>query len=327
MPVGRKSRRVQQNSRSLYPAGGTVNRNFSSSRGHSVRASSLLAASRVELRGGRVRRLVGGSLGDYAEFVSWIEDRNRESGYLTHPYDPSPRTTWSGADLQACPTLLARCRKPVPEDPWLSTCPLCGDHLLPQGYCPICEDYWRLPVGTACPKHDHPLDAMGPPSPRLDAGDKPFTWVTVSRFTDSLAAEAPRIRLEAEGIPTFVEGQRMGSRSMYHVATGGVRLKVPEDLAGEARIILSQTWSATAAELGIEEDHEDGDDESLAELPQRDPGKRPITPFRDLVLPRCRIAQSDRVVSLAAPLERPLKRVQAALRVSVLRAGRPATGP
>lgn len=182
---------------------------------------------------------------------------------MPHPQEPS------GSELssQPAPRFCARCRKSVPADPGLTACPVCGDHLLLQGYCPVCEDYWRLPVGMACPKHDLPLDAMGPPSPRLDAGDKPFRWVMVGRFTDSLAAEAPRIRLEAEGIPTFVEGQRMGSRSMYYVATGGVRLKVPDRLAGEARIILSQTWSATAAELGIEEDQEDGAEESHAELP------------------------------------------------------------
>jgi hypothetical protein len=89
----------------------------------------------------------------------------------------------------------------------------------------------------------------------------PLRWVTVGQFTDSQAAEIPRIRLEAEGIPTFVEGERMGSRSMYHVATGGARLAVPDTLADEARIILSQTWSATALQLGIEEEPEE-DDES-----------------------------------------------------------------
>jgi len=174
-----------------------------------------------------------------------------------------------GADVatRPSPRFCARCRKPVADDRSVTSCPLCGDHLLPQGYCPVCEDYWRLPVGTACPKHDLPLDAVGPPSPRMDSGAKSFTWVTVGRFSDSQAAEAPRIRLEAEGIPTFIEGQRMGSRSMYHVAIGGVRLKVPEDLAGDARIILSQTWSATAAALDIEEEHEDDYAESLAELP------------------------------------------------------------
>ena len=49
----------------------------------------------------------------------------------------------------------------------------------------------------------------------------------------------------------------MGSRSMYHVATGGVRLRVPDSLASDARIILSQTWSALAAELDLEAEHED----------------------------------------------------------------------
>jgi hypothetical protein len=54
--------------------------------------------------------------------------------------------------------------------------------------------------------------------------------------------DPPRVRLEAEGIPTFVEGSRMGSKSMYDVATGGLKLQVPQSLAGDARAILSQTW-------------------------------------------------------------------------------------
>jgi hypothetical protein len=94
----------------------------------------------------------------------------------------------------------------------------------------------------------------------MDAGGVPFAWVTVADCADTVAVEPARIRLEAEGIPTFVDGERMGSRSMYQVATGGIRLKVPGHLAGEARIILSQTWSATAAQLGIEEDEEDRDE-------------------------------------------------------------------
>ncbi len=44
---------------------------------------------------------------------------------------------------------------------------------------------------------------------------------------------------------------------MYHVATGGVRLRVPDSLAPDARIILSQTWSALAAELDLEAEYED----------------------------------------------------------------------
>jgi hypothetical protein len=122
-------------------------------------------------------------------------------------------------------------------------------------------------VGTTCPKHDLVLEAEVPPSPHLDAAGQPVRWVMVARYADSLAAEAPRIRLEAEGIPTFVEGERMGSRSMYHVATGGVKLKVPEALAAEARIILSQTWSATAAELDVEDEFVDDLEESWPEPP------------------------------------------------------------
>jgi Putative prokaryotic signal transducing protein len=190
------------------------------------------------------------------------ENRAASLIVMTHHHEPP------SAELNSrpVPRFCARCDKPADQDPRLSVCPRCGDRLITQGYCPVCEGYWRLPVATACPKHDLPLDAVGPPSPLLDAGDKPFRWVTVRRFTDSLAAEAPRIRLEAEGIPTFVEGQRMGSPAMYHVATGGVRLKVPDSLASDARIILSQTWSATAAELGIEDDLETDGEEFSPEL-------------------------------------------------------------
>ena len=53
----------------------------------------------------------------------------------------------------------------------------------------------------------------------------------------------------------------MGSKTMYHVATGGVKLKVPDSLASDARVILSQTWSAMAAELDLEEEWDDDQDE------------------------------------------------------------------
>ena len=88
--------------------------------------------------------------------------------------------------------------------------------------------------------------------PRLPAGT-PIAWVTVKRFPDSLAVAAARIRLEAEGIPTFVEGERMGAPSMYRVATGGVKLQVPAELTAEARVILDQEWSWPDDELELEE--------------------------------------------------------------------------
>jgi hypothetical protein len=126
-------------------------------------------------------------------------------------------------------------------DPGGTLCSVCGDSLVVQGYCATCERTWRLPIGAACPKHetaleDHPLESV-----RLRAPDS--RWVTVRRFSDALKAEAPRIRLEAEGIPTFVEGARMGSNSMYPVATGGVKLQVPLSHLHEARVMLAQSWA------------------------------------------------------------------------------------
>jgi len=129
----------------------------------------------------------------------------------------------------------------------------------------VCEDYLLQEVGSSCPKHDLPLETQAPPRPRFEDANQAVTWTTVARYADSLAAEAPRIRLEAEGIPTFVEGQRMGSKTMYHVATGGVKLKVPDSLASDARVILSQTWSATAAELDLEEEWDDEIEEAPLE--------------------------------------------------------------
>ena len=72
-----------------------------------------------------------------------------------------------------------------------------------------------------------------------------------------------RIRLEAEGIPTFVEGERMGAPAMYRVATGGVKLQVPAEFAADARVILSQDWS-WPGEL-------DGDDGPLDDLEEGHP--------------------------------------------------------
>jgi hypothetical protein len=149
------------------------------------------------------------------------------------------------------------CGKAPEKTDGATACPSCGDRLIPQGFCPVCERYLREPAGTTCPKHDLPLEARAPQRARYADAAGSVKWATVGHYSDSLAAEAPRIRLEAEGIPTFVEGERMGARAMYHVATGGVKLKVPDNLSTDARIILSQTWSATAAELDIDETDDD----------------------------------------------------------------------
>jgi hypothetical protein len=165
--------------------------------------------------------------------------------------DLCPDDTKASAAPRFCP----RCR--VEERGAALLCRECGERLIPEGYCGICEAFWRLPEGSACPKHDLPLDAWRPfPAEALDA-DGQLRWTTVAIFPDTLKAEAPRIRLEAEGIPTFLEGERMGSRSMYQVATGGVKLQVPEPLVPEARILLSQSWTPPPLDDDLEDAWDD----------------------------------------------------------------------
>jgi hypothetical protein len=152
------------------------------------------------------------------------------------------------------PRICPKCGHVADGETAGSICPDCGATTYPQGYCPVCEDYLRLPVGALCAKHDLVLEAGEPDSMNPTAPPRPISWVTVGVLPDSLAAAAPRIRLEAEGIPTFLEGERMGSPGMYRQATGGVKLQVPSDLAAEARIILSQSWSLPSDEKADFED-------------------------------------------------------------------------
>jgi hypothetical protein len=148
-------------------------------------------------------------------------------------------TPWEG---ESGPRFCGRCDREVAVSA-ATLCEECGERVIDQGYCPICERFWRLPAGDVCPKHEISLEHDRPRVEFQPAGGQAMRWVTVETFGDALKAEAPRIRLEAEGIPTFVEGARMSSHSMYPVATGGARLQVPQPLAAEARVILSQTWA------------------------------------------------------------------------------------
>jgi hypothetical protein len=144
-------------------------------------------------------------------------------------------------------------------------CRHCGSSIAVQGYCPICEGRVRRRIGELCPKHDVKLLADDAEErPRLPDGAA-VSWVTVKQFPDSLAVAAARIRLEAEGIPTFVEGERMGAPTMYRVATGGVKLQVPAEFAAEARVILDQQWSWPDDDLWLADDAPDGGEQD--ELP------------------------------------------------------------
>lgn len=176
------------------------------------------------------------------------------------------------ATLDETPRFCPDCgRAAVASDDVL--CRHCGSSLAIQGYCPICECRVRRRVGELCPKHDVKLlpDDVED-RPRLPDGTA-TSWVTVRRFPDSLAVAGARIRLEAEGIPTFVEGERMGSPTMYRVATGGVKLQVPAEYVAEARVILDQAWSWPDEDLGLAEDMAD-EEESREELPpEPDPAR------------------------------------------------------
>jgi hypothetical protein len=162
----------------------------------------------------------------------------------------SHSSTGSGLGPRFCPA----CGHQAAHTPDQTLCSRCGDILELQGYCDICESRLRLRIGMKCPKHDVVLVSDESSLATASRATRPISWVTVSRFPHSLAVAAARIRLEAEGIPTFVEGERMGSPSMYRVATGGVKLQVPSDLVDEARIILSQNWSLDGDETDIDDD-------------------------------------------------------------------------
>jgi hypothetical protein len=110
-----------------------------------------------------------------------------------------------------------------------------------------------LSPGKMCPKHDVKLED---PSLTNDADEDVSSWVTVETYADDTTASACRLRLESEGIPTRLENERMGSRSMYAVATGGVGLKVPAENLADARVILDQDWSIPPAEDEIDGDSE-----------------------------------------------------------------------
>ena len=153
--------------------------------------------------------------------------------------DDAYRIEASPAPPRYCP----RCRIEGKADGPL--CVECGETLRDQSYCPTCEGFWKLDAGADCPKHEVELldEAPAPPEVFGSPGER-TSLVTVATFSHPNQANAPRIRLEAEGIPTFLDGERIAGNTLYQVATGGVRLQVPSSLASAARILISQTWSA-----------------------------------------------------------------------------------
>jgi hypothetical protein len=180
--------------------------------------------------------------------------------------------TWVGS-TPSVPRYCPRCRVEASKEGPL--CVECGETLRPQAYCPTCERFWKLDAGNDCPKHEIELLDDAPPEIILPPGER-ASLVTVATYSHPNQANAPRIRLEAEGIPTFLDGERIAGNTLYQVATGGVRLQVPASLASAARILIDQTWTAP------DETDEDLDDawEDLAP----DPGARRRTIMKGAIL-------------------------------------------
>jgi hypothetical protein len=153
------------------------------------------------------------------------------------------------------PRFCPGCKRPRSSHSGL--CPECGDRLESQGYCTVCESYWPIPADEPCPKHELPLVPDQPePLHSVRQGER-IDWVTVGTYALPYMADAARLRLDAEAIPTLLDGYRMGTNTAYHVATGGIRLQVPRAFQQDARILLSQNWSVPADD---EEDEEDWDE-------------------------------------------------------------------
>jgi hypothetical protein len=147
------------------------------------------------------------------------------------------RGSSSAGTARFCPA----CGSAHDGEPDARLCSECGTTLVTQGYCPVCEHRWLLAVGATCPKHDVAL--VSEPESRASGIEGVVSWITVKIYPNTLAAAVPRSRLEAEGIPTFLEGERSASTGMHGATVVGVKLQVPAQRVADARVILSQSWS------------------------------------------------------------------------------------
>ncbi len=160
----------------------------------------------------------------------------------------------------AAPPFCPACRR-APDGDHRGLCERCGASLAAQGYCPTCEGYWPLAVGEPCPKHDQPLGPAPPPA-EARAG---LRWATLRIYDHPVRAELARLRLDAEGIPTQLVGERFGAMYPSHAALG-VRLQVPAELVQEARVLLAQSWAVPPDDDAI--DGEDEPDDLAATGPE-----------------------------------------------------------
>ncbi|WZO97939.1 hypothetical protein EP7_004991 [Isosphaeraceae bacterium EP7] len=141
------------------------------------------------------------------------------------------------------PLFCPRCRRAARDERGKGLCSQCGDSLQPQGYCEVCESFWPQAAGFECPKHEIALVDSAPGPLITEVPPEGLRLVTVGVYHMPYEAETRRSRLEAEGVPTFLEGARMGAMKPYGGATGGIKLQVPLAYQDEARILLAQSWA------------------------------------------------------------------------------------
>lgn len=89
-------------------------------------------------------------------------------------------------------------------------------------------------------------------------------WVTVATFNLPHLAHLAKSRLEAEGIPTFIQDENLTRILGYTMVLGGAKLQVPDvDLIAAQQVLASTP------------DVELSDEEALSAPPIEEPGPEP----------------------------------------------------
>jgi hypothetical protein len=97
-------------------------------------------------------------------------------------------------------------------------------------------------------------EVRSPKPAAVDAGE-PFAGrlTTVATYLEPIQAELARSRLDAEGIPAFIQGGEFASMAWHlTLANQGVKVQVPTEDAERAMAILSETSAAGGQEHGDE---------------------------------------------------------------------------
>lgn len=81
--------------------------------------------------------------------------------------------------------------------------------------------------------------------------------VTLATYAMPYEAHLARTRLEAEGIPAFIQDEHLNS--LYTPALGRISLQVPEDRLAEARTLLERELDYDLEDMDIVPGSEDSD--------------------------------------------------------------------